>query len=1638
MKRNTFTVLITLLLFIFLYSGKTFSQSNNCSTATPLTVNTACVTTSGTTAGFTESIAGCAGTADDDGWYQFVANNTNQTITVHPNDLNYDPVVQLFSGTCAALVSLSCKDLGFDGDDEIIYASGLTVGATYYIRVYHYYIGSGSGAFTICVQGTSSAIPANDEPCNAIPLPAVTSACSYQMYTTTGATASVGPPTPSTCTGGSAPQQGGWSASSKDVWFKVVVPSSGELVINAKPSGVGVTDGVLALYSGTCGSLTQIECYDDYSHLYPTVSSNQPMIIRSGLTPGQTLYIRFWGFGSSSGTFGICTSTPTNDNCSNALYICDLNNYSGTTSGAYIPDYPSNMDGTWAGTWWQGGTSYTRPGTGPFGWGHSPNDVQINNNSWVRFTAAASTATLFVTVSDCWKTTPLGIQMQIFSASNCTNFDTVSNFSESNSTLTVTARNLTIGQDYYLMVDGFAGDICNYTIKATGGILFTEIAASSTNICLGQSVTLTGPAGASSYEWVHNGASTQTVSVTPASAGTTTYTLYAYGVCGAKQTLTKTITVNALPIANAGIDKTTCRGTAVALSATGGTGYSWSPSTGLSATNISNTSANPTNSTTYIVTVTNAAGCTATDNVLVTVNALPTANAGSDVTIPNGTNTTLSAASGGAGTYSYSWTPAASLVNANIQSPTTVNLTSTTAFTLTVANTITGCQNTDQVVVTVSGSVLNTSVSATPQTICAGQSTQLFALAGGGSGSYTYSWSSNPIGFSSASQNPTVSPTTSTTFYVTVNDGFNNVNSSVAVTVNPLPVANAGSDAQICQGKSTNLSASGGGSYSWSPSTGLSATNISNPVASPGSTSTYIVTVTSAAGCSATDNITITVNSNPVANAGIDASFCAGSSQNLSASGGNSYAWSPSTGLSSTVISNPVASPSSSTTYVVTVTNSSGCTATDNVLVTVNALPTINAGTDVSIPNGTATSLSGTASGGSGSYSITWSPGSLLNNPNILNPTTINLSTTTIFTLAVTDNVTGCQQSDQIVVTVTGGALNSSANASPSTICAGESVQLFALVSGGSGIYTYSWSSNPAGFTSASSSPTVSPSSSTIYVLSVSDGFNSIVSNAFVNVNPNPTATAGSDISLCSGSGQYLNAGGGTTYSWSPATGLSSPSVSSPYANPTSTTNYTVTVSNIYGCSATDNILVTVNPVPSATAGSDFSICLGTSSALNATGGVSYAWSPSAGLSNSSISNPTTSPANSTNYLVTVTNAQGCTDSDDITITVNPLPTADAGLDQSICNGHTFSINASGGVIYAWNPTTGLDNGNINNPQASPTITTSYLLTVTDVNGCTDTDDILITVNENPVASAGNDNIICFGTIIILNASGGGTYQWSPSTGLNNPNISNPEANPTATTTYTINITDVNGCSDSDELTITVNPVPIADAGADQTLCEGTPATISASGGTHYLWSSGETTSGFTAAPLTTTTYTVTVSNDEGCSATDNIILNINPLPYISLTAYPQESILYTGQSMNITALPDVYPAYSFYLDSLLIQTGNLNFYEFTGQPGEQILYVFASENGCNSAIDSIPIIVKPIPNAFTPNNNDGVNDVFLKGLNVSVFNRWGQKLYSGKDGWNGKFNGKYVSPGTYFFTADFPGANKNTIQIKGTVSVIE
>ncbi|MFN5793752.1 MAG: GEVED domain-containing protein [Bacteroidota bacterium] len=980
----------------------------------------------------------------------------------------------------------------------------------------------------------------------------------------------------------------------------------------------------------------------------------------------------------------------------------------------------------------------------------------------------------------------------------------------------------------------------------------TANAGQDASICPGGSTQLNA-SGGGTYLWTPSTGLSSANIANPIASPTST-TTYTVTVTNNGCTATDNVVVSVGSItANAGQDATICAGSSTNLSATGGTTYSWSPSSGLSNPNIANPIANPTSTTTYTVTVSNGA-CSATDQVIVTVNPLPTANAGQNVSICSGASTNLSASTN-ASNASFLWTPSVGLSNTTIANP-TANPSQTTTYTVVVTSN--GCSATASVTVTVNS--VNATAGANTS-ICSGGSTQLSA-----SGGTIYLWSPS-VGLSNPNiANPIASPASTTTYSVTVTNNGCSANASQTVTVNTVN-ANAGQNQTICSGASTQLNATGGTSYLWSPSAGLSSTTVANPTASPISTTTYTVLVTNN-GCTATSQVTVNVNS-VNASAGQNVSICAGSSTQLLASGGTSYAWTPSAGLSNNLIANPIASPSSTTTYTVQVTNGN-CSSTAQVTVTVINL-SVNAGNDAVVCPGQSTQLNATSSNG---VTYSWSPASGLSNANIANPVATPAQNTT-YTVTVSQN--GCSSSDQVAVSVNNFTASAGLDV---TVCPTNSVQLNAT--GGT---SYQWTPSTGLSNPNIANPLASPTVTTAYTVLVTNG-NCSQSDVVIVTVGNVVASAGDDINLCSGQTSQLLATGGSSYSWTPVTGLSNANIANPIVSVSQTTTYTVTVSS-GTCISTDQVVVTVIPGVTANAGQDANICAGGSVTLNGQGGTTFSWSPAIGLSNANIANPIANPIQNTTYILTTSNGN-CTDTDTVVVTVSSV-NANAGIDLAICAGQSVPLSATGGTGYSWSPTVGLNNANVSNPTANPSATTTYTVTVTN-GACTASDQVTITVNSVAI-NAGLDTLICAGSSAQLQASSVGnvSYTWTPSNGLSNPFISNPVATPTNTTTYVV--TASNGlCSSTDEVIVTVNALPAAPA-INQNGAELVCGTVAAS----YQWfANGVLIAGATNQNYTPTangTYTVEVYNSNGCSAVSQpfnfITVSINELVKTEITVYP-------------------------------------------------------------------------------------------------------------------------------------------------------
>ncbi len=379
----------------------------------------------------------------------------------------------------------------------------------------------------------------------------------------------------------------------------------------------------------------------------------------------------------------------------------------------------------------------------------------------------------------------------------------------------------------------------------------------------------------------------------------------------------------------------------------------------------------------------------------------------------------------------------------------------------------------------------------------------------------------------------------------------------------------------------------------------------------------------------------------------------------------------------------------------------------------------------MSIPTGTSTTLSGSASGGSGNYSYEWTPIASLVSSNVQNPQTNNLTNTTTFTLTVTDQTTTCTGTSQVIITVSGAALTVTPTATLSTICNGATTQLNAGASGGTGNYTYTWSDAATLSDNTLSNPIATPVGTTTYSVTVDDGNTTISGSIIITVNEVPTITGTTPSSRCDAGAVTLGAAAsaGTINWYADATGGASlgTGTSFPISSISSTTTYYVDATD-NGCTTASRTAVAaiVNTSPTVNLGNDTSVCANTYSLHAVTNAPSYVWSTGSIASTISITNTNT-------YSITVTGVSGCTAVDSIHVILKIPVEVSLGFDTSICDNTPVILNAGNlGSNYVWS--TGAITQSI-------VVTTSgnYFVTVTSFNGCNGTDSRWVTYSKGVI-----------------------------------------------------------------------------------------------------------------------------------------------------------------------------------------------------------------------------------------------------------------------------------------------------------------
>jgi len=1108
----------------------------------------------------------------------------------------------------------------------------------------------------------------------------------------------------------------------------------------------------------------------------------------------------------------------------------------------------------------------------------------------------------------------------------------------------------------------------------------------------GTVTSITGGTGPYTYLW-NSTPSQTTQTATGLAAGSYNVTVTDSVGC----TQTEVVTVPSAPVflVSASATPVSCNGgnngTGI-ISITGGTSpftYNWN-------TTPAQTTATATNLTagSYMIIVTDNLGCLAIDTIIVLEPTLLVASASmvADVNCFGGTDGAASAsAAGGAGNYVYTWNSTPTQVSQNA-----TNLPAGTFIVAVMDGN--GCVDTASVIISQPPQLTATvnTVMVSCNSLSDGTAT---VTPNGGVSPYTYSWVTTPVQTSQ-----TATGLLEGTYSVTVTDNHGCTVSASGTVLEPdsLLIANIAATNSNCASTTGNGTATvvltGGTTpyaYFWNsnpPQTSQTAQNLP--------AGTYSVIATDANGCTISGSVTIVMDQFPTADAGPDMSFCDGSGGvqlDGSASGGVSpyiYVWAPNNGsLSNPNVEDPIANPDSNTTYYFYVIGANGCQSnTDSMIVTTIDLPIVDVGSDVwRCENGPGNFITATVVNPVGGYSVQWSPSIGLYCDTCLT-TYATPDTTTVYCATVTSLLTGC-------------------------------------------------TSDPTNLNS---------NSCLVY-----------------SVRPRPVADAGPDFEVCqydsmSTCGIATSAGPLYDFAWSPNFGVDDSTLVCPTFSPPFTTWYTLVVTS-NGCpSYADSVQVTVRPTLSGDAGQVRTICANDSTQLDgqyngAWAPTAFLWSPSAGLSDSTAQTPMASPATTTWYYFTVYNGLCPSIPDSVQVIVNPLPIANAGPDLQLCNeGDSITISgatATSGLppyTYLWQPSSGLQDATLLNPNLKPDTTTLYTLTVftgTAPNVCTDTDTMLIVVKPGLNLMVDVDtNTICQGQYAQLMStagSGSAVFTWSPSIGLANPNAANTLANPDTTVTYYLTATE-HGCTSIDSIQVRVLDTPDAAfvASSTQSCGELSVAFLNLSAdGSAYEWTFGDGSVSNQTSPVYTYTqsgtYTVTLValSPGGCADTliqTNLVSLSDPglADFRSTPEPPVEVSLPNNSTISFYDQSELAVSWTWDFGDGVSSTDRNPNHTFVKSGVYYVTLTTKTADGCENTLRKGPYTVFTpelfVPNVFTP-NNDGMNDGFLTNYGgdeaflLQIFDRWGTKYFqttNKNEAWQGNnLNGSKATDGVYFYT---------------------
>ena len=1174
-------------------------------------------------------------------------------------------------------------------------------------------------------------------------------------------------------------------------------------------------------------------------------------------------------------------------------------------------------------------------------------------------------------------------QFRITNASSFGFNSTNANFSGSFAKITV---NYTLSSPCY-------SDLTQVPITIVPSSTAGTISATQT-ICAGdtpQSLTFSGISGSIQWQssldsllWTDIPGATSTT-FSSLQIGALTATKYYRVVvsntgCSPANTSGIKITVNPLPIVNAGIDQNVCASSLVTLNGSGANYYTWNNGV------VDNTPFSILTTTTYNVVGTDGNGCQNSDQVLINVTPQSlggTASSNQSFCV-NGTPTalTLSGYLGAiqwqSSTNNLTWTNISGATSATLSSAQMGLLSQTIYFRALVTNGV--CPAIESNVVTIT--IYPNSVAGTAgpsQIICSGTLPSPITLSGytGTIQWYSGTSSTGPWTLLTGSTSNVLSSTemgilNANKYYraTIISGNCASVTSNVVmINVTPASVGGTISSSQtVCSGSSVNLTAAGyTGTLQWQLSSDNisftdipGATSASYSTGSLSQTTLYRVAVTNSFCATAYSTVaTITTNSINAGSIATNQTICNGSSPSPltfsilpQGSGTLTYLWQYSLngvsswinvpgGTSTTLTSAQMGTLSAARyyrVYVISNLNGVTCGAYSNVIsVTINTILSGTIGSDqiICASDDPAPIIFQTGGAGSGSIGYQWFSSTDNVNWNTIIGATQNsydpsfLSSNTNYKVIVSSTVTPPSYSDSLTCPATSNTITITLNSftpgvigSNQTICSGNVPATFNVISAptGAGTFTYQWQSSLNGIT-------------------------------WTNVGITSST---------------YNVGIGQT-------------TSKYYRRLTSHTSLGIT------CVLPTNV-VFVGIYNAGTVSSSQSICTGSQptdlSVTGAIGSIQWqtstngtTWTNIAGATNTVLTAAQMAVTSTSKYFRVTISGVTCSPSlasNSVLISILSSPTISAGSDQTICSGSSITLTAFGGNSYSW------DNGVINNQAFIPQTTNTYTVTGTASNGCTGTDQMTITVNPTPTVSIINNNpvVICQGQVYTLNSqvTNGMTYQWKRN-GINISGATGPNYSTTNNSgAYTLTVTSSNGCiATSGAVTINITPSPTIAAGQDQHICLGDSVVVYATSATPFTWSGG-IQNGVYFTPNNSNSYVASTVNSSGCVGTDSLTIFIH---------YPVSSFIYASS-----------------IGSYVL---NGTEYSQTGIYQQTINSVY----GCDSTITlSLTVYAVSIDEyvrdqiRFYPNpSQDGIfyfeMDGFIQTMNCVIYNSLGQLIES-------------------------------------------